>query len=172
MASLSNLASKAIQKATFGGGCFWGMEKWYRKQFPNLISTTVGYMGGNKQFPTYKDVCTGLTGHAEVIQMEYDPKKIAFEDLVTFFFRIHDPTTLNRQGNDIGTQYRSVIFYHTDEQETIARRLLHESQQSGKIQGEIVTQIIPAGEFWKAEDYHQKYLEKNPDGYCNHRIRW
>jgi peptide-methionine (S)-S-oxide reductase len=168
-------ASKAgVELATFGAGCFWGTEKFFRKQFgANLISTMVGYMGGASK-ASYEDVCTGKTNHAEVLQVSYEPGKVAYGDLVRFFFRMHDPTTLNRQGNDRGTQYRSVIFTHTNEQQKIAEQVRDEVQASGKIKGKIVTQIQPADglQFFKAEQYHQRYLEENPDGYCNHKLHY
>jgi peptide-methionine (S)-S-oxide reductase len=161
-----------LEKATFGGGCFWGMQKWFKKEFPKLKSTTVGYAGGTKENPTYKEVCKGNTGHAEALQVEYDPKEVSYRDLVYFFFRIHDPTTPNRQGNDIGPQYRSVIFYHTKEQEQIAKEVKLEIEKLGKWKNPIVTEIVPATTFYRAEDYHQDYLEKNPGGYCNHKKYW
>jgi len=162
-----------LPRASFGGGCFWGMEKWFKKQFSNSISNTaVGYMGGDKNHPSYKEVCSGQTGHAEVVTMNYDPSKVKYEELLMFFWRIHDPTTANRQGNDVGTQYRSAVFFYSPEQESSAKKMKEELQKSGRFSSPIVTEIIPAGEFWKAEDYHQAYLDKNPGGYCNHKIRW
>lgn len=158
--------------ATFGAGCFWGTEKFFRKQFgSNLLSAFVGYMGGSSK-TTYEQVCTGTTNHAEVLQVSFEPSKLPYADLVHFFFRMHDPTTLNRQGNDRGTQYRSVIFTHTDEQQTIAERVRDEIQASGKIKGKIITEIRPADglQFFTAEPYHQEYLHNNPGGYCNHRL--
>eukprot|EP00026_Physarum_polycephalum_P016612 Phypoly_transcript_17557.p1 GENE.Phypoly_transcript_17557~~Phypoly_transcript_17557.p1 ORF type:complete len:179 (+),score=26.63 Phypoly_transcript_17557:184-720(+) len=160
-----------VQKASFGAGCFWGTEKFFRKEF-NLIDAKVGYQGGDAKNPTYKQVCTGNTGHAEVLVVEYDDTKVNYADLVRFFYRMHDPTTLNRQGNDTGTQYRSVIFFYTPEQEAIAKKVTQEIIDEKRYPDPIVTQIAPAGEFYTAEDYHQKYLEANPGGYCNHRIRW
>jgi peptide-methionine (S)-S-oxide reductase len=161
-----------MELATFGAGCFWGTEKFFRKQFgSNLISALVGYMGGASK-SSYADVCTGTTNHAEVLQVSYDPNKVPYDDLVRFFFRMHDPTTLNRQGNDRGTQYRSVIFTHTSEQQQIAEKVRDEIQASGKIKGNIVTQIQSANglQFYIGEPHHQKYLENNPGGYCNHRM--
>ncbi|CAF1988949.1 unnamed protein product [Rotaria magnacalcarata] len=167
------MATKAgTELATFGAGCFWGTEKFFRKQFgANLISALVGYMGGASN-ATYQDVCTGTTSHAEVLQLSYEPNKVAYADLVRFFFRMHDPTSLNRQGNDRGTQYRSVIFTHTNEQQKIAEQIRDEVQASGKVKGQIVTQIQSATglQFFTGEPYHQRYLENNPDGYCNHRL--
>ncbi|CAF0966350.1 unnamed protein product [Rotaria sordida] len=166
-------ATKAgLELATFGAGCFWGTEKYFRKQFgANLKSFAAGYMGGASK-ATYKDVCTGMTNHAEVLQVSYEPNQLAYGDLVRFFFRMHDPTTLNRQGNDQGTQYRSVIFTHTKEQQRIAEQIRDEVQASGKIKGKIVTQIQSADglQFFMAEPYHQRYLENHPDGYCNHKL--
>jgi peptide-methionine (S)-S-oxide reductase len=166
-------ASKAgVELATFGAGCFWGTEKFFRKQFgSNLISAMVGYMGGASK-SSYEDVCTGTTNHAEVLQLSYEPNKIVYGDLVRYFFRMHDPTTLNRQGNDKGTQYRSVIFTHTKEQQKIAEQVRDEVQASGKIKGTIVTQIQPADglQFFTGESHHQRYLEDNPGGYCNHKL--
>jgi peptide-methionine (S)-S-oxide reductase len=166
-------ANKAgVELATFGAGCFWGTEKFFRKQFgANLISALVGYMGGASK-ANYEEVCTGTTNHAEVLQLSYEPSKVAYGDLVRFFFRMHDPTTLNRQGNDRGTQYRSVIFTHTNEQQKIAEQIRDEVQASGKIKGQIVTQIQPADglQFFKGEPHHQRYLEENPGGYCNHKL--
>lgn len=169
----SMAASKAgAELATFGAGCFWGTEKFFRKQFgTNLLSALVGYMGGASK-SSYEQVCTGTTDHAEVLQVSYEPTKVNYADLVRFFFRMHDPTTLNRQGNDRGSQYRSVIFTHTNEQQKIAEQVRDEVQASGKIKGQIVTQIQPAKglQFFEGEPYHQRYLEENPGGYCNHRL--
>lgn len=127
-------------------------------------------MGGDYENPTYKLVCTGKTGHAEVLDMEFDKSKTNFADLCVYFWRMHDPTTPNRQGNDVGTQYRSAVFYHTEEQREIAERVKQEVQE--KYTSPIVTEIVPASKFWTAEEYHQKYLFNNPDGYCNHKLRW
>jgi len=148
------------------------MEKWFCKQFPELLSTAVGYLGGASANPTYKEVCRGDTGHAEVLQVEYDPDKTKYRDLLIFFWRVHDPTTLNRQGNDQGSQYRSAVFYHSDEQQKEATEVMAELQESGKFKAPIVTEITAATEFYRAEDYHQQYLEANPGGYCNHKLRW
>jgi len=161
-----------LELATFGAGCFWGTEKFFRKQFKDqLASTMVGYMGESSK-ASYEHVCTGTTNHAEVLQVAFDPDKVKYSDLVHFFFRMHDPTTLNKQGNDRGTQYRSVIFTHTKEQQKIAEQVRDEVQSSGKVKGEIVTQIQPADglQFYKGEPKHQRYLENNPGGYCNHRL--
>src|SRR5881296_3747419 len=158
------------ETAILAGGCFWGMEEIIRK-IPGVIKTTVGYTGGTTENPTYEDVCTGGTGHAEAIQVEFDSARLNYESLLDYFFRMHDPTTLNRQHNDVGTQYRSAIFYHDDEQRQIAERVKERVARSGKWDGPIVTEIVPAGEFWTAEDYHQKYLEKHPGGYSCHFLR-
>lgn len=148
-----------VQKATFGAGCFWGVEAAFR-QLKGVVSTSVGYMGGTLENPTYENVCTDRTGHAEVVEVLYDPSQITYEDLLEVFWKIHDPTTLNRQGPDRGTQYRSVIFYHTPEQEAVARTSKERLERSGKFKRGIVTQIEPAARFWRAEEYHQQYYEK------------
>ena len=153
-----------LEKATFGAGCFWHIEEEFKK-LSGVISTAVGFMGGSFKNPSYKDVCTGKTGHAEVVQLEYDPKIISYEKLLEVFWSIHDPTTLNRQGPDIGTQYRSVVFFHTEEQEKIANASKEtcrsmSPKNSSKSPNKIVTEVVPAKEFWKAEDYHQQYFEK------------
>lgn len=153
------------EKATFGAGCFWGVEAAFRK-VKGVVSTAVGFMGGRLESPSYRDVCTGTTGHVEVVQILYDPTRVSYQDLLQVFWRIHDPTTVNRQGPDLGTQYRSVIFYHHPDQEAQARRSREEMQQSGRFTREIVTQIEPAGVFWKAEEYHQQYFEKTGRSSC------
>ena len=154
-------------KATFGAGCFWGVEAAYR-QIPGVLSTAVGYLGGTLDNPSYHDVCTGRTGHAEVVQVDYDPSRITYDDLLTVFWENHDPTTLNRQGPDIGTQYRSAIFYHDDDQKDAAVKSKEERERSGRYRKPIVTEITPATEFYMAEDYHQQYLEKR--GLCSCHI--
>ena len=156
--------------ATLAGGCFWGMEDILR-QIPGVLETRVGYAGGTFRKPTYKDVTTGETGHAETVEVVFDPKRISYEELLGYFFRMHDPTTPNRQGHDIGTQYRSAIFYHDDEQRRTAERVKEQVERSGKWKGKILTEIVPAGEFYTAEDYHQKYLVKHPGGYSCHYLR-
>eukprot|EP00743_Colponemidia_sp_Colp-15_P005840 GILK01006275.1.p1 GENE.GILK01006275.1~~GILK01006275.1.p1 ORF type:complete len:183 (-),score=16.29 GILK01006275.1:142-648(-) len=164
-----------VQLATFGAGCFWGTEKFFKKQFKDgLLSSAVGYMGGDAAHPnpTYEDVCTGRTNHAEVLQVKYDEDKVSYDDLLMFFWRMHDPTTLNRQGNDTGTQYRSVVFFHTPEQRDRAVDLKEQLNSSGKFRAPIITEITPASTFWPGEEYHQSYLERNPGGYCNHRLYW
>eukprot|EP01088_Endostelium_zonatum_P009991 TRINITY_DN2331_c0_g1_i2.p1 TRINITY_DN2331_c0_g1~~TRINITY_DN2331_c0_g1_i2.p1 ORF type:complete len:163 (-),score=49.42 TRINITY_DN2331_c0_g1_i2:61-549(-) len=161
----------ATEKATFGAGCFWGTEKFFESEFKDgLKSLAVGYEGGDKENPTYRDVCTGKTGHAEVLQVEYYPKKVDYKDLCRFFWRMHDPTTVNRQGNDRGTQYRSVVFYHSEQQKKDAEEVKQEVQK--QIEEPIVTEISPAKVFYSAEKEHQQYLKRNPGGYCNHKIRW
>jgi len=146
------------QKATFGAGCFWGVEAEFRK-VEGVISASVGYSGGNTENPTYKDVCLGTTGHAEVVEVEYDPSRVSYEELLEVFWENHNPTTLNRQGWDIGTQYRSAIFFHTPEQEAAAFASKEKAQ--GRFKKPIVTEITPASEYYRAEEYHQQYFEKN-----------
>lgn len=153
-------------KATFGAGCFWGVEAAYR-QIPGVISTAVGYLGGTLENPSYYDVCTGRTGHAEVVEVTYDPSRLTYDDLLTVFWENHDPTTLNRQGPDIGTQYRSAIFYHDEAQKEAAIRSKEERDRSGRYRRPIVTEITPATEFYMAEDYHQQYLEKRGLSSCH-----
>ena len=153
-------------KATFGAGCFWGVEAAYR-QIPGVISTAVGYLGGTLEKPTYYDVCSGRTGHAEVVEVTYDPSRLTYDDLLTVFWENHDPTTLNRQGPDVGTQYRSAIFYHDEDQKETAIRSKEERDRSGKYRRPIVTEITPATEFYMAEDYHQQYLEKRGLSSCH-----
>lgn len=153
-----------IEKATFAAGCFWGVEYRFAK-LPGVVATAVGYEGGQLAQPTYKQVCTDRTGHAEVVELDYDPATVGYEALVREFFAIHDPTTLNRQGEDVGTQYRSVIFTHTPEQAAIAERVRSELNAT-RFEGRIVTRIEPASTFWRAEEYHQKYGEKHPGLVC------
>lgn len=148
-----------MEKATFGAGCFWGIEAAFRK-VPGVLSTSVGYVGGSFANPTYEDVCSGETGHAEVVQVEYDPSQLSYEEILDVFWTIHDPTTLNRQGPDIGTQYRSAIFFHNPEQEAAARTSKKRLQISGRFEKPIVTEITSASEFYRAEEYHQRYFEK------------
>ncbi|MBA2706399.1 MAG: peptide-methionine (S)-S-oxide reductase MsrA [Gemmatimonadaceae bacterium] len=154
------------KKATFGAGCFWGVEAAYR-QLPGVISTTVGYLGGTLDNPTYRDVCSGRTGHAEVVEVAYDAERITYDDLLTVFWENHDPTTLNRQGPDVGTQYRSAIFYHDDEQKSAAAASKEERERSGRYRRPIITEITPASSFYAAEDYHQQYLEKRGLSSCH-----
>jgi peptide-methionine (S)-S-oxide reductase len=154
-----------FKKATFGAGCFWGVESAFR-ELKGVVSTAVGYAGGHFDNPTYQDVCSGRTGHAEVVEVIYNPEIISYQDLLDLFWNIHDPTTLNRQGPDLGEQYRSVIFYHDNEQGKIARESKKSKQLSGRYKRNIVTQIEPAPIFWKAEEYHQQYLEKTGQKGC------
>lgn len=146
-------------KATFAAGCFWGVEEVFR-QMKGVVSTTVGYTGGIFENPTYEDVCTGKTGHAEAVEVEFEPTQVSYEELLTVFFESHDPTTLNRQGPDIGTQYRSAVFYHTAEQMVAAKAMKEELGKSGLYRKPIVTEIVRASKFYRAEEYHQRYLEK------------
>ena len=155
-----------LQTATFGAGCFWGIEETYRK-LEGVKDTAVGYMGGNTPHPTYEDVCADQTGHAEVVQVTYDPAIVSYDKLLEVFWSNHNPTTLNRQGPDVGTQYRSAIFYHDASQKEEAERSKAALATSGKWSKEIVTEISPAKEFWKAEDYHQKYLMKSGKDACH-----
>lgn len=149
------------KKATFGAGCFWGVEAAF-ESVPGVVSTEAGYMGGTLKNPTYEDVCTGTTGHAEVVQVTYDPEKVSYGHLLEIFWSVHDPTQLNRQGPDIGTNYRSVIFYHDSEQGKIARKSKENLEVSGKFGfGRIMTTILPAPEFYRAEEYHQHYHKKH-----------
>jgi peptide-methionine (S)-S-oxide reductase len=152
--------------ATFGAGCFWGVEDTFSK-IPGVTETAVGYMGGHLQSPSYQDVCTDRTGHAEVVQVQFDPAKVSYDRLLETFWQIHDPTTLNRQGPDVGTQYRSVVFHHDDAQRTAAERMKETLQASGRFRRPIVTQITPAGTFWRAEEYHQKYFQKHGGASCH-----
>ncbi len=149
-----------MEKATFGAGCFWGIEEKFRK-INGVVSTRVGYSGGTLKNPTYKDVCSSETGHAEVVEIGYDPSIVSYEELINIFWNIHDPTSLNRQGWDIGTQYRSVIFYHNEEQKKTALLAKSTLEKAGKYKKQIVTEIKPVSEFFIAEEYHQRYIEKN-----------
>ena len=148
-----------MQKATFGAGCFWGVEAAFRK-VKGVVSSAVGYSGGSLKNPTYEDVCTDQTGHAEVVEVKYDRAKVSYDELLKVFWEIHDPTTLNRQGPDIGTQYRSAILFHTPEQKSAAEASKERLQSSGKYKKPIVTEITPASEFYQAEEYHQQYLAR------------
>jgi methionine-S-sulfoxide reductase len=158
------------QTAIVAGGCFWGMQELFRK-VDGVVKTRVGYIGGKIPNPNYKIVSTGLSNYAESIEIIFDPAKINYEKILRFFFTIHDPTTLNRQQNDIGSQYRSAIFYLNDEQKTIAKKVILEANKSGVFKAPIVTKIDKAGEFYAAEEEHQDYLEKHPYGYTCHFIR-
>ncbi len=154
------------KKATFGAGCFWGVEAAYR-QIPGVLSTKVGYLGGTLDNPTYRDVCSGRTGHAEVVEVTYDPERLTYDDLLTVFWDNHNPTTMNRQGPDIGTQYRSAIFYHDEAQHQAAIASKEERDRSGKYKTPIVTEVTEASTFYEAEDYHQQYLEKRGLSSCH-----
>ncbi|HEV8701138.1 MAG TPA: bifunctional methionine sulfoxide reductase B/A protein [Candidatus Polarisedimenticolia bacterium] len=172
-ASDKRTASDSIAKreiAILAGGCFWGVEEILRA-IPGVYEIDAGYTGGNLSNPTYEDVHTGGTGHAEAVRVIFDPAKVSYEELLGWFFRLHDPTTLNRQGNDIGTQYRSAIFYLDDRQKRIAEQVKAKVDASGKWKRPLTTEIVPATEFWMAEDYHQDYLQKNPGGYTCHFLR-
>jgi len=166
----TNQPAAKREVAIFAGGCFWGMEEILRK-IPGVLETRVGYTGGSVPNPNYRLVCTGLTGHAEAVEIAYDPTKISYEKLLDYFFRMHDPTTLNRQHNDVGTQYRSAIFYTSDEQKAAAERVKAQFDKSGRFKKPIVTEITKASTFYPAEDYHQKYLVKNPGGYNCHVLK-
>lgn len=155
-----------MAKATFGAGCFWGVEEEFRK-VKGVKDTAVGYAGGGVPNPTYKDVCTDRTGHAEVVEVDYDPAEVSYEALLDVFWHGHDPTQLNRQGPDVGTQYRSVVFFHSPEQEAAARASKARLEESGRFRRPIATVIEPAPTFWRAEDYHQRYLEKRGLGSCH-----
>lgn len=153
------------QKATFGAGCFWGVEETFRN-LKGVVSTAVGYAGGKTDNPTYEDVCSDETGHAEVVEVEFDPDEISYDEILEIFWSSHNPTTLNRQGPDVGTQYRSVIFYHSPEQKAAAEKSKEKTDQSGRFPRPIVTQIEPAPKFWRAEEYHQQYLNKRGQSHC------
>ena len=152
--------------ATFGAGCFWGIEAAFSR-VPGVIEAVSGYSGGRTENPTYKDVCTDETGHAEVVQVTYDPAKVSFEKLLEVFWTMHDPTQVNRQGPDFGSQYRTAIFFHTPEQEATAKKVKAELNASGKFKKPIATEITKAGPFYRAEEYHQKYLEKRGATSCH-----
>ncbi|MFW5760917.1 MAG: peptide-methionine (S)-S-oxide reductase MsrA [Cyclobacteriaceae bacterium] len=179
-ASAENLNKKELEKmssdqnklklATFGSGCFWCTEAVFQR-LKGVEKVVSGYTGGKIKNPTYREVCSGLTGHAEVIQIFYDPQIISYEELLEVFWKTHDPTTLNRQGNDVGTQYRSVVFYHNDEQKKLAEHYKMELEKEGVFSGPIVTEISPATDFYAAEDYHQNYYNENiSQPYCSYII--
>ena len=155
-----------MMEALIGAGCFWGIEEYYRK-LVGVLNTRVGYSGGLTKNPTYEDVCTGHSGHAEVVQVEFDPAIVSYEKLLDVLWGCHDPTTLNRQGPDRGTQYRSAIYYHSPDQEASAKASKEKADKSGRFSSAIVTEITPASEYTMAEDYHQKYLEKRGMGSCH-----
>lgn len=154
-----------MEKATFAAGCFWGVEETFR-QLSGVVDTAVGFMGGTTADPSYREVCGGRTGHAEVVHLEYDPARISYDQLLEAFWSCHDPTTLNRQGPDVGDQYRSAIFYHTPDQEAAARASKEGLSKAGRFRRPIVTAIEPATAFWRAEEYHQRYLEKRGEAAC------
>lgn len=157
----------STEKATFGAGCFWGVEAAFAA-IPGVTATAVGYEGGSLERPTYKDVCTDQTGHAEVVELDFDPAQVSYEKLLDAFFSLHDPTTLNRQGPDWGAQYRSAIFFHSPEQETQARAKIEQLNAEGSYKlKRIVTKVEQAQTFWRAEEYHQKYLEKRGQASCH-----
>lgn len=156
-----------MEKATFGAGCFWGVEVAFAN-IPGVTATAVGYEGGHTKSPSYKDVCTDATGHAEVVELDFNPEKVSYEQLLEAFFSLHDPTQLNRQGPDWGTQYRSAIFYHSESQKAAAEAKIAELTEAGRFAPKkIVTKIEPAQTFWRAEDYHQRYLEKRGLASCH-----
>jgi len=152
--------------ATFGAGCFWGIEAAFRR-VPGVLDAAAGYSGGNTQNPSYQEVCTDSTGHAEVVQVTFDPEKISYDQLLGVFWTIHDPTQVNRQGPDYGKQYRTAIFFHSPEQEATAKKSKQALEASGKLRRPIATEITPAGPFWRAEEYHQRYLEKRCAASCH-----
>jgi len=162
---MMNKEGVVLQKATFGAGCFWGVEAAFR-EVKGVISTVVGYMGGDLDNPSYQDVCTGTTGHSEVVEVIFNSHEVSYRDLLRLFWSIHDPTTVNRQGPDVGVQYRSVIFYHDLDQKKLAEKMRDELQKSNIYPRDIVTAIEPAQTFWKAEDYHQQYFEKTKRRSC------
>jgi len=157
-----------VDKATFAAGCFWSPELIYSR-IHGVVDTAVGYMGGSVELPSYEQVCAGTTGHAEAVQVIFDPQVVSFGELLSTFWKIHDPTQLNRQGPDVGTQYRSAIFYHSPEQEATARASMERLQESGELTGEVATQLEVATEFHRAEEYHQRYLElRGMEPTCGH----
>jgi methionine-S-sulfoxide reductase len=160
----------ALETATLAAGCFWGTEEFFRK-VPGVVETRVGYAGGHTKSPTYEDTSSGTTGHAETLELKFDPAKVSYAQLLTLFFKMHDPTTANRQGNDVGTQYRSAIFFHGDQQKQTALSLMQRIERSGAWRAKLTTEVAPAGVFYPAEEYHQKYLVKHPGGYDNHYLR-
>ena len=152
--------------ATFGAGCFWGIEAAFRR-VPGVLDAAVGYSGGRTENPSYQDVCTDTTGHAEVVQVTFDPEKLSYDQLLNVFWTIHDPTQVNRQGPDYGAQYRTAIFFHSPEQEAAAKKSKQAIEASGKLRRPVATEITPAGPFWRAEEYHQRYLEKRGATSCH-----
>ena len=155
-----------METALFGAGCFWGVEEAFRR-VEGVVETAAGYSGGSHDDPTYRDVCSGLTGHAEVVEVRFDRDRVSYEQLLDLFWSIHDPTLLNRQGPDVGTQYRSVIFYGSPEQDAAARASKENVKASGRFKRPVVTEISPATTFWRAEDYHQQYIARGGEGACS-----
>jgi methionine-S-sulfoxide reductase len=160
----------ATETATFAAGCFWGTEEFFRK-VPGVLETRVGYTGGRLKNPTYEDTSSGTSGHAESLELKFNPAKVSYADLLVLFFKMHDPTTANRQGNDAGTQYRSAIFFHSDKQKEIAIAMMRKIEKSGAWKTKLTTELAPVGVFYPAEEYHQRYLVKHPGGYDNHYLR-
>jgi peptide-methionine (S)-S-oxide reductase len=156
----------SIEKATFGAGCFWGVEARFREQ-AGVVDAAVGYMGGHTDNPTYREVCGKTTGHAEVVEVDFDISVVSYAELLEVFFNTHNPTTLNRQGPDFGSQYRSAIFFRGEAQEAAAHEAIKSVNDSNKWNDAVVTEVVPASTFWRAEEYHQRYLEKNGGGHCN-----
>ena len=155
-----------MEKATFAAGCFWGVEARFRDT-EGVVDAVSGYMGGQTENPTYKQVCGGDTGHAEAVQVTFDDEQISYSELLDLFFDMHNPTTLNRQGPDFGSQYRSAVFWHDEDQRAAAEQKIAEINESGKWPSAVVTEVAPAGTFWRAEEYHQRYFEKNGGGFCH-----
>jgi peptide-methionine (S)-S-oxide reductase len=154
------------QKASFAAGCFWGVEARFR-EIEGVVDAVSGYMGGHNANPTYKEVCSGRTGHAETVQVEFDDRQVSYRQLLETFFALHNPTTLNRQGPDVGSQYRSAVFWHDPEQRQAAQDMIEALNAAGKWSSPIVTEVVEAPEFWPAEEYHQRYFEKNGGGFCH-----
>lgn len=167
---LNQVPKEHLETAVLAGGCFWGMEDIIRK-IPGVINTEVGYSGGKSKNPTYEDIKGSDTGHAEAVKVDFDKRKLTFDILLDYYFKMHDPTTINQQGNDRGTQYRSAIFYLSDDQKKTAEKVIKLTDKSGRWKASIVTQLTPYNAFYKAEDYHQDYLVKNPQGYTCHWLR-
>lgn len=165
------MIQKENESIVLGGGCFWCLQPLF-SDLKGVESVVVGYAGGKKEFPTYEDVCSGTTGHAEVVNVTFDPETISLQHILEVFFSVHDPTTMNRQGADVGSQYRSIILYSNEEQKNVAEAVIQELNKSGQFSKPIVTQVVPLEEFYPAEEYHQSYFEKNPyAGYCQMVIR-
>lgn len=164
------MSSSPTQTATLAAGCFWGVEELFR-QLKGVTATEVGYTGGSADQALYEFVKTGTTGHAEALRLEFDPTQITYEDLLLFFFKMHDPTTENRQGNDVGTQYRSAIFFHDEDQKRTAEEVIRRVEKSGAWKKPVVTQVVPFEKWFSAEAFHQDYLQKNPNGYTCHFVR-